>query len=495
MNDKKHIDRIFQERFKDFEVTPNDTVWNAIEVELNQKKKKQRIIPIWWRYAGAAALFLLFLTLGNLYYNTPVKPNTNQVVDTENTRNIDDSGKSNTNQTIIATQNNNLEPITEDSNSKESHQNTVTNKISTSETSTVAKTNDSENKVNFISNRKKGVLKTSSHEETNNIANNYSEEEKNKRTAISKDNNDVDNELINKEKAQILITNASQKNTTIAENKKNETVNTDSNSKENKNSIEEALSKNKDIVEEKNNSNKWRIAPNVAPVYFNTLGEGSSIDQQFNSNSKTGEINMSYGINASYAINKKLSVRSGINKVNLGYNTNNVVVFQSVGVSSSNGLLSNVTPESSNGSTLDNISVISGETLDVSKSPENFATSTTSINQSLGYIEVPLEIEYALINKKVGVHVIGGFSSLFLNNNSVYSENENGSKILLGKANNINKVSYSANFGLGFNYEVSKKIDFNLEPLFKYQINTFNNTSGDFKPFFIGVYTGFAIKF
>jgi hypothetical protein len=26
-------------------------------------------------------------------------------------------------------------------------------------------------------------------------------------------------------------------------------------------------------------------------------------------------------------------------------------------------------------------------------------------------------------------------------------------------------------------------------------MNTFNNTSGDFKPYFIGVYTGFAIKF
>ena len=108
---------------------------------------------------------------------------------------------------------------------------------------------------------------------------------------------------------------------------------------------------------------------------------------------------------------------------------------------------------------------------------------------------MPLEIEYALINKKLGINVIGGFSSFFLSDNKIYSEAESGSKTYLGEANNINNVSYSANFGFGFNYQVSKKIDLNVEPMFKYQINTFNNTSGEFKPYFIGVYTGFAIKF
>jgi hypothetical protein len=125
----------------------------------------------------------------------------------------------------------------------------------------------------------------------------------------------------------------------------------------------------------------------------------------------------------------------------------------------------------------------------------DFSTTNTSINQALGYIEIPLEIQYNLSDKKLGVNVIGGFSSFFLNNNEIYSNAENGSRTFLGEANNINKISYSANFGLGFNYKVSKKIDLNLEPLFKYQINTFKNTSGNFTPFFIGVYTGFGIKF
>ena len=33
MSDKKHIDRLFQEGFKDFEATPSDAVWENIEAQ------------------------------------------------------------------------------------------------------------------------------------------------------------------------------------------------------------------------------------------------------------------------------------------------------------------------------------------------------------------------------------------------------------------------------------------------------------------------------
>lgn len=67
MSNKKHIDRLFQERFKNFEATPSDTVWNNIRAELDTKKKKRRIIAIWWRYAGIAALLVLLITAGALF--------------------------------------------------------------------------------------------------------------------------------------------------------------------------------------------------------------------------------------------------------------------------------------------------------------------------------------------------------------------------------------------------------------------------------------------
>jgi len=104
MKEKKHIDRLFQEGLKNFEVTPSDAVWKNIEAKL-QKKKKTRIIPIWWRYAGVAALLLLLLTIGGTYFMSTDKLETNTVVDTEtkidNDANNLNSGALNKNNSVI----------------------------------------------------------------------------------------------------------------------------------------------------------------------------------------------------------------------------------------------------------------------------------------------------------------------------------------------------------------------------------------------------------
>ena len=65
----------------------------------------------------------------------------------------------------------------------------------------------------------------------------------------------------------------------------------------------------------------------------------------------------------------------------------------------------------------------------------------------------------------------------------------------IGEATNINNISYSLNFGLGFDFPLTKKMSFNIDPKFKYQINTFKDTSGNFRPYIIGLYTGINYKF
>jgi hypothetical protein len=103
-------------------------------------------------------------------------------------------------------------------------------------------------------------------------------------------------------------------------------------------------------------------------------------------------------------------------------------------------------------------------------------------------------LEYELSEQRLGLRVLGGFSALFLNENEVFST-LNGETTLIGEATNINKTSFSANLGVGLDFKLSEKFKLNLEPTFKYQLNTFSNTSGDFKPYFIGIYSGFSFKF
>ncbi len=474
MKEKKHIDRLFQEGFKDFEAVPNDAVWLRIEAKLNQNIKKRRVIPIWWRYAGIAALLLLLLSIGRLSLNSGDFIPENQTVKT-----TESSPEALIKGNNIINANNIVDSNTTEKEKSLENDNTLSleNKVGlnklTVENSSASKENEFER--NILSEDKQNIKTALYSNKLNTIVDNS---EENKTNTITNGQTINNNTSINPQNTSVFV---------VENTNKNESLFDSSITKET--SIDEVIAQtNKETIE--NDLSKWTIATNAAPVYFNSLGKGSSLDAQFNDNSKNGEVTMSYGITASYAINNKLSIRSGVNKVNLGYNTSNVVVFETIGLRSNSSTLKNVNTNNATG----NVALISGESLiDLINEPL-METSNTSVNQSLGFIEIPLEFEYALINKKFGFNIIGGFSSFILNSNELFSE-LNGNRTRIGEATNLNKVSYSANLGLGLNYKITKKLDLNLEPLFKYQINTFNNTSGNFKPYFIGVYTGVGFKF
>ena len=116
------------------------------------------------------------------------------------------------------------------------------------------------------------------------------------------------------------------------------------------------------------------------------------------------------------------------------------------------------------------------------------------LNQQMNYMEVPVEVSYKLIDKKFGLQLITGVSTLFLNDNKV-SVVSNGFSTTLGEANNLNKVHFSTNIGIGLKYSFWKSFEANFEPTLKYQINTFNENSGGFKPYIIGLYTGISFRF
>ena len=476
MKERKHIDRLFQEGFKDFEATPKDAIWQNIEAKLNQNKKKRRALPLWWRYAGIAALFLLLLTAGSIYFNNDNSLPANQVVDTESAL---PEKSTIPNNAIISSNNNIVDNIdNKDSNNIANSQNSNNSIQRTSVSNNFSRTNLKPSTIKSGDQNQILVNKNSAYK-------NSSEENK-----VAKINQRDSDEVISEMKKTNEKASSNKKDiSSMADNKNEESNPLMTANPKNNSTIEEAIAESKK-EDDATSLNKWSVGTNAAPIYFSSLGKGSSLDAQFNENSKSGEVTMSYGVSASYALNKKLSVRSGINKVNIGYNTNNVIVFESIGLSSSSRALKNVDTNNSG----ENFSLISGESVSNLINEPFIKTSNTSVNQSLGFIEIPLEIEYALINKKFGFNIIGGFSSFILSNNELFSE-FNGNRTRIGEATNLNKVSYSANFGLGLNYKITKKLDLNLEPLFKYQINTFNNTSGNFKPYFIGVYTGIGLKF
>jgi len=596
MSNKKHIDRVFQEKLKDFEVSPSPKVWRNIKGELEESDQNKKVIPIWLRLAGVAALLLILLTIGNAIVTNTGDSNNNKVVDTENTINTSDNQTDNLNNDVddlknasqdegltnvnlpnlnsasdndatnnakvastkpsefdtnilnnndgvVDSNTSNINGASKDKNNDKSstpkrnktytdavaQRNTVTATNQTSNGVAQNKTllNSSSEKVNKgnMTNDSNNSNVSSTPAITEGVAQNKapintSSENTNKSTVPNNSNisnasstptitegvaqnnlekqNNNSNAIpeLDKDKVDAIIRNSTQD--TVAENQSNseeqeeqENTTTDEETEEDSPSIEEEIAKAEDLIEkEEEKVDRWQVYANIAPVYYNTLGKGSHIDDQFVQNSKSGEINMSYGVNVSYVLNDKLKLRSGFNSLDLSYDTDNVILYESVGTNS------NVAPRNLNLSTTgQSFSAISGTNLVAQQIGNGIGgNANAAISQRIAYYEVPLELEYNLVDNKFGVNVIGGFSTFILNGNEVYSEFE-GFKTQVGEANNINDVSFSGNLGLGLDYKFSDKIKFNVQPTFKYQLNAYKNTSGNFRPYIVGVYTGLSYKF
>jgi adenylate kinase family enzyme len=144
---------------------------------------------------------------------------------------------------------------------------------------------------------------------------------------------------------------------------------------------------------------------------------------------KFNNFTTSYGISLSYRITKKAYVRLGVNNINL-VNTEN------------------------------------------------------SIKNKLEYLEVPLELKYLILDKKMNPFLTTGLSYFKLKNN----ESEFGNIL-----ENLN-TSLSINLGIGIEYKIMNELYINIESDFKYQLKPLA-TNADFKPYIFSTSVGIEYRF
>jgi hypothetical protein len=231
---------------------------------------------------------------------------------------------------------------------------------------------------------------------------------------------------------------------------------------------------------------KWSIGPTVAPVFYNSLQDGSPLNDALSGNTKTSDNALSIGVKINYQLSNKFFIQSGVNKVELAYNTQGVNAL----ISSSKNASSNINTDKP-GVIL--TPVRSGQNLN-SGSELNKSSVSGELNQSIEYFELPIEMKYSLYDKKVGLNLVGGFSTLILSNNSVSMITQN-NVTDLGNANNLNDFNFSGNVGVDLDYKISKSWYLNVAPMFKYQFNTYSNSAGNFRPYYFGLYSGLNYKF
>ena len=515
MSERKNINKLFKENFENFEVIPNEIVWENIERKLNEKKKR-RVIPFWWKLSGIAAALLIVFFAYNNDFKTALnvknsvanqekeKTNDNSANKTKtcvesndvNRKTIENSIEVNTNKNnvqSVAVSNNNSDAKNKAVEFKTTKNNSIANSVNKpiknkANTTSIVKKNSGE-RIAFQSSKHKKTRQRKSYvasENDNSLAVKLNSKEKpisiddvtnsNKESNTSIANNNI------RDKNKPVLTPDSITDKTI--NKKNDSIKIASIEP---NTLEELLKEkeSKSITEPK--LNRWQVSTNIAPIYFSSITNGSPLDDKLANNDKTYSANnQSYGLGLNYAISKKLKIRTGVNILNVNYSTNGIVYYQSQAVT---GKLTNLNPNA-----VGNLIVI--ENLSNVNSPFNKIDDRTegSLNQKLGYIEMPLELTYKVLNKKFGIDVIGGMSTMVLNENAIYLQSSD-LNLKIGEANNLNTIHFSGNVGLGFKYDIFKHLEARLEPVFKYQINTFSNDSGNFKPYVFGVYSGINFSF
>jgi hypothetical protein len=515
MKNKTNIDRLFQEQLKDFEKMPPEIVWKNIDSKLSQKRKR-RIIPIWYKLSGAAALLIFGFWGTRLILNQVKIETTNPLLieekinSTKNQNSVVDTGKKN-NQNQLNSIKNDSNKINNTSEKKlisddeaivnvnlyptkssklENNQKKNFDKVSQKkrENSGIVSSSYNKTKQTIQEIRDTSIKKNNSVlvESSNTELNIISETEK---ATFNRDINNQERENseknINKNIKQFVFKEHSSK---IDTNKINSAAVASLNTtKEELNSLVELLNEKEQKPKVEPKENKWQITSNVAPVYLGSSSNGSPIDSQFANNNKEYQNTMSFGIGVNYDVNNKITLRTGINKVKFEYLTNGVEFYASLEGREIASLNSISTP---NGAPIvvQNIDFSNNEI-----SMDNWAKQG-AIEQNMEYYEIPLELSYKILNKKVRIDVIGGFSTLLLNDNNLMVV-ANGFSAELGTATNLNSIHFSTNLGIGFRYRFWKSFQANFEPTFKYQLNTFSNNNGGFNPYFIGLYSGISYRF
>jgi len=493
MENSKDIGKVFREKLESIDKSPDPKVWNAIYADL-QKKKKRRIlfIPFWMKSLGIFSLGVIFSWI--LFYNhssddAVLQINPLHLPETEST---DNNLKKNTNKQTTTAGNR-----SEENNIHDDDEMNIRDTDSGQSTSASSQKMASGENI-YSDTQKSGITKnkkigTSPNKKTSKAGKNFevktSLKRKSDRPSIdkeSKHNKSGKNQILNDgnsteitqsdaiDLAKHDLVNNKENSTIGLESSKNPEENTEKkidslNKKKEKKPLKETIKEEKDstATKEKTGLNVFGYG---APTSSGFFAKKSPIDNRLTDNSRKTELSWSYGAYLIYDATPKWSLRFGVKKTNMKLITENA----SVNGSNYTGI---------NYSKFSNAAIYS-----------QTAAETMTLKQEISYFEIPLELKYALINKRFGLNAYGGISYMFLDKNAVYGETPNGKIFELGSMKNLASNSYSINLGVGTDYKFTPRLRLNIEPMFSYHLVDYKN-SGKINPFTFGILTGLQFSF
>lgn len=265
----------------------------------------------------------------------------------------------------------------------------------------------------------------------------------------------------------------------------------------------------------------WSVGVQGSPVFrFEDMAmEGANYD--FATDAVQNQVaysykpNVSAGVSVAYEASSRVSIISGLNYAdvsqssggvalsNAGHNwvldqaevanaedryygesltntsaTNNVILNTQI------GLANVVLPEGTSLASVKNMNALLPEVA------QNF-----DYDQHARYIEVPMLMRYKLVDKRLGIHLLGGINTNVLVDNSVLIGNES-ELVARGQIEGLRTLTWSSSLGMGLNFELFDRVQLSLEPTLKVQLNSLNSQQYiNARPYTVGVFSGISYSF
>lgn len=467
---RRKIDTYFKHGL-DVPQEPPTGAWDYIQQQLDQKEKK-RYIPLWGKISGFAGLLMLvvgggFLAKQQNWFSSEkqASANENQSGWVQQNQNI--SSQTNSTNSLSETSSNHQEDnftINKQFNSNSSNSNSYeTNSIfvynQTLDNSYHSLKNSEFNESNsvFQIQNPNEIFSPINIFENQKYNPNHSWKELNTNLLLASIGGNVETKPIDKKYADGIEINSKKQNKSIQKSKKDLDL------------------------------NRFYISGFVSPMMLNTFVGGSMLGKEMKEFKTINNITSAYGVKGAYALNDKLKIRTGVSMIGFEQITKNVPLTTNLSESGNSIALfadSNITYTGD---------VRISSPLDSSAGIELGKNSVGNIQQQSNYLEIPIEAELNLLQtQSIGISATAGGSTWLLSKNKIYVSTEDFTQDL-GRANNLNKTSFSANAGLKFDLKLSDDIHLNVEPHFKYLLNQVNNIE-KYNPYTVGVNAGISIN-
>ena len=214
------------------------------------------------------------------------------------------------------------------------------------------------------------------------------------------------------------------------------------------------------------------LSPYFGPTYYDSFGNENLITNQELSSEKKGLLTYNFGIYFRSMASEKFGIRLGFGKTDYNYSV----------------------------STLNDNNFIDINTVNLVNYTENQIYSLFSNDskvkfvQKTSYFEVPIEAYFVIKDfKKFEIAATGGLSLLFLRDNSLTLQSDAIPEIIIGTNKKTLEFGYTVNAGFCFGYKLTKKLNFDVSPSFKYQFIEVIRDA-DFQPFSLNLQAGFSFK-